>query len=934
MKKVKTLVMIGMVIIIGLLSIRQMFCQTALKTAQTVSTQPLASDILSKVEAGIANGDTPAQIYPPGYLDWLDSLGDNPLPSAAPAPKASMAMSAMTMSPNGMNGDNISDPPTYAIIDLGCPDGSQTFYMRAALNDRGQLIGQVRDSSGNYHTLLWQNGTMQDFGSQYYFLGLNNYGQIVGQTGTGSNSYPLLYNSSDGTAHNLNDQVDPASGWVLQAGSGINGAGQIASLGYSNNVSWYCLYHNGAVQGIADLGDYDIQDLYLFPSLYINASGQVAGSYIPSVSGVFLWSDGIFQSITSTNDVLSGACGINDNGQVVGRFSYPYHAFLWQDGVMQDLGTLPGSSDSIAYGINNAGQVVGGGSLFDRAFLWQNGTMYDLNSLLVNTDSGWVLHWALAINNVGQIAGIGKNPQGKGTFFLLNPLPPGALQAASAVQSSLPTYGAIPAPTGDQDSIVVITHGWICQGWPVYGTPQQAVDSVNSLSNSIQQYLIANGFNNWRVYGYMWTDQAYVPVLPGPEKALYNAIQQGKIVGDSIVQGGWKHVHLIAHSAGAGLIQKATEEIRATSTLSPPIVIHETFLDAYDEAFLAFVAEWGYGSDWSDSYFSRDLLTGAATQQPLLHAYNVDVTTLDTNANQEKMPGFVSGGDVNSPCYKTESSHGWPIGFYANTIPPNTPPSEYQGFGFPISEEAGISMTDAKTTYAPGNGFLGIGDVTILGPHDPTCVLYQYSPWYWGTGTSFPDSSTIQSGTGSIQKFLNSLKLTTGSPVWVATIITPTNALNSLSFDAEFTSAAGADGLLSVYWDTNMIGLVDEVAVQPGLQHYTLSFPSAAPATSHVLGFHIDPFTSVHSSITITNIAMGYIGVQSPALSVTTNTSNGFLVWQLSGQPDNYTIQANSDLTTANWVNIALLSNTNGTVNFVDQSSTNYPTRFYRAVAQ
>jgi hypothetical protein len=499
---------------------------------------------------------------------------------------------------------------------------------------------------------------------------------------------------------------------------------------------------------------------------------------------------------------------------------------------------------------------------------------------------------------------------------------------------------------------VVITHGWINS---TIETIAQGTAFVDSMSNSIAQYIANNGLNNWQVYGYKWPNQAYWSSYElGFSIALHYANQQGKILGDSIVQGGWTHVHFIAHSAGAGLIQKATEEINSTSLV--PVTIHCTFLNAYDGLFLEKVGDYGNGAAWADSYFSRDLDTGKGTEQPLLHAFNVDVTTLDPQASQERIPGYVSSGEVGAPCYKTESSHGWPIDFYMNTITGNVT-SDYYGFGFSLSEEAG-NWSFATSQYPLGNGTFGDSRPTrILGPEDPDCSLYVAPPMYPGSGTSFPASSTVESTTGTLSTFLNALQAATGastpqnskggvqtlaspnagtdSPVWIATVITATNALNFLSFDSEFTSAAGSHGLLSVYWDTNMIGLVDEAAVQPGLQHYALSFPNATANTSHVLGFHLDPFTSVQSSITITNITMGFAGVsQPPVLTVTTNISNGLLVFQLSGQPDNYTVQAATDLSGTNWTDIAILANTTGTVNFVDSSSTNYPFRFYRAVAQ
>lgn len=872
--------------------------------------QLTASEVLQNIISNALKKKTPIELYPPGYLDWLQKMGDEPMPK-----QEDMKVTTSQKSGGGMEMYKLFNPLTqkFQVIDLGT-FGSSTFA--TGINNKGQVVG--RSSTGSaFRAFRWSNGYMQDLGTLGgvggLAYGINDSGQVVGMANTsGGTGHAFLW--SNGYMQDLG-----ALGGIFSVASGINDSGQVVgNANYSSGgPSHATLWSDGSMQDLGTLGG-STSEAY-----GINNSGQIVG-YSATSTGrehAFLLSNGSMQDLGTLGGNNSYAQCINSIGQIAGYAHISggqYRAYLWSNGSMQNLGTL-GGTRSTAYGINDNGQVVGYAYISSgqtHAFLWSGGSMYDLNSLVdTNISPGWVLQEARGINENGQIVGHGTI-SGQTRAFLLNPLPEG-FENVLATQLPEPVFGQYPTKGSGKDSLVLVTHGWINRLFsPI--TPSNP-DWINGLSNSISSHLSGQGLTNWQVYGYKWIDNAW---KVGAPDALANATQEGVNLGSVLSIQGWSHIHLIGHSSGAEVIQEASEWIKSVSSNT---TVHCTFLDAYVGNDKAGVTNYGKGSDWSDNYFTHDLFTGSVTEGCLSNAYNVDVKLLDPF----KVPGipkFPSGlGGPVVICEITGSSHKWPYLYYSNTITGNTN-IEYEGLGFPLSKEGG-NWNFALNNYPTGNvpaRVLGTVDCNVVVPLIPLSRPAQVP--------NFGSLPTVQSISGSVQKYIGSLRMDPGSPVWIGSIINPTNPVNTLSFDMVFMGTNGSDSLLSVYWDTNVIGTVTESKVNPGFQHYSLSFPQAEANGANVLGFRLDPYTNALSSVILTNVAITQIGVSQPfSLSVVSNSNNG-LVYELNGEAGfNYVIQSSSNL--VNWIETAQLVNTNGTVQFYDQGATNRSQMFYRASA-
>lgn len=313
----------------------------------------------------------------------------------------------------------------YSITDLG-------LGIAQDINDSGQVVGGL----GTFQQqplvpFLWSKNEgfteLGTFGGNYGIAqGINNLGQVVGAaTNTSGDYLAFLWNETTGLI-DLGTLTSPEVPFREDFATAINDSGQVVGSSFI-----YTGFLWTQSTGITEIPIY-------FPG-DINNLGQVVGSSGTPGSGTEaeLWSESTGTTILpSFGGYYSDASGINDLGQVVGasrayieNSSEVARAFLWSENTgLTNLGILSDDpdSESFASDINNLGQVVGTSQLESgdfgpyHAFLWEDGVMMDLNNLVVD-GSGWVLSRATAINENGQIVGEGLL-NGETHAFVLNPV--------------------------------------------------------------------------------------------------------------------------------------------------------------------------------------------------------------------------------------------------------------------------------------------------------------------------------------------------------------------------------------------------------------------------------------------------------------------------------------------------------------------------------
>ena len=248
------------------------------------------------------------------------------------------------------------------------------------------------------------------FGSALFSAegGINDLAQVAGNASCGP-AFAQAF-TWDGGSIQFIDLPSPANSSFVRA---VNDSFDVAGSAFVPDVGPVAFFLSGEEffnLGIPEGGTYSRAHA-------LNNVQQVVGRWGNVVTGdpahsAFVWENGVMTDLGPLLDPeLSHANDISTGGTIVGRigFGQTAHAFMLKDGVVTLLGPIPGGYTSQAFAVNSFDEVVGVGLLksdcnnsgfTSHAFLWQMGSMLDLGVLPEMCGC-----FALDINDLGQIVG-------------------------------------------------------------------------------------------------------------------------------------------------------------------------------------------------------------------------------------------------------------------------------------------------------------------------------------------------------------------------------------------------------------------------------------------------------------------------------------------------------------------------------------------------
>lgn len=320
------------------------------------------------------------------------------------------------------------------------------------------------------------------------------------------------------------------------------------------------LSHGTTQYTIIDLGEG-------FEPAAINNAGQVVGSCYPDgMAQPYLWANGQTQALPAPGP-YSLPTGINSAGWVTGMSyssDWELTGTVWDGGAPRNIALEAGYPGfGFCQGLNDQGQVVGTQTVYNadidqyltRGFVWTEG-----NFQFLDTPDGYEIGNAMAINNLGQVAG---NIYPTGTTYL------GCLWD-NGIPTELGTLGGNWSNViGINDAGVIIGGANLIDGYlsPESGFVQFQHAFAWQEGNMLDLGVLGtysvdhDGWSEWGVVGYdeyqnpiydwIWHGDPYTELVS--TSAAWDINASGQIIGYSSTSAGSTHPFLSENGSMADL---------------------------------------------------------------------------------------------------------------------------------------------------------------------------------------------------------------------------------------------------------------------------------------------------------------------------------------------------------------------------------------------
>lgn len=275
------------------------------------------------------------------------------------------------------------------------------------------------------------------------------------------------------------------------------------------------------------------------------AAGVVAAALPVGAQATILYNIVDLGTLGTFGPLTSRGQAVNNYGQVVGNSGTGstkndgIRGFLWSNGTMHNLGVVPSGGQTIAYGINDSGQVTGSSVVAGQqhAFLYQNGVMTDLGT------HGGVLSVGRDINNAGAIAFnryiSGNSPVAfryDGAFNSVDRLPGNNSSVTFRINSNGYTAGASIDKFLTNEAVLWDPSGKVTNLG--IGGGQSTAYSLNDAGDVVGRYVFSNGNGDSVARAFLWHKSTgtyqTLPLLPGDmNNYAYGISGLGQVVGIS-----------------------------------------------------------------------------------------------------------------------------------------------------------------------------------------------------------------------------------------------------------------------------------------------------------------------------------------------------------------------------------------------------------------